>query len=364
MRISRERKVIGENIVITRVREEYPEHSFYYINSYIKKEKNILLMLRQIRSWLDINDLRLLTGFGFGFGRDIGHETLQEILPLVYLCDTASPSYDIQLVCTDKKDIEDPPLYDGQYCIRSLDHFDSGLHYISGIRPHTPNGCYKQAYTAFKTLKSCLEKLNIGYKGLARTWLYMDNILDWYDKLNLARSVFFTEEDIYDKLIPASTGIGLSNHFGSCLSLSAFAISGTAGAEAVKVIESPMQCPARDYESSFSRAVEIDMQKSKKLMISGTASIDSAGRTVYPDSVMKQIDHTMKVVKAILDSAGYLWDNTIRAVAYFPHRDDIGFFIDYCRINNIDSSFFMLTGGTVCRNDLLFELELDAVRNV
>ncbi len=363
MRISRERKLIGENIIITQVREEYPEHSFYYINSNIEKKENILFILNKIKSWLDTYDLTLLMGFGFGFDHGRGHGSLQEILSLVYLCDTAALSYDIQLVCTDKKDTE-TQAPDEKLCIKSIKHYDSRLHYISGIRPDISKDCYDQTYTAFMILKSCLERNNIDYKGLARTWLYLNNILEWYDKLNLARADFFDKEDIYEKLIPASTGIGLGNHYGSCLSLSAFAVSGMRQDKVVRVIESPMQCPAQDYKSSFSRAVEIDMQKTKKLMISGTASIDSEGSTIYPDSVIKQVDHTMKVVKAMLENEGYEWENTVRAVAYFPDRDDMGYFLDYCHNNNIDSSYFLLTGGTVCRKDLLFELELDAVKNV
>ncbi len=363
MKIRRERKVIGENIIITQVREEYPEHSFYYINSNIEKEENILFKFNKIKSWLAINDLTLLMGFGFGFDHGMGLGSLQDVLPLVYLCDNAALSCDIQLICTDKDDTE--ALSPGERCcIKSIKHYDSRLHYISGIQPDINKDCHEQAYTAFIILKSCLERNKINYKGLARTWLYLNNILAWYDKLNLARSDFFNKEDIYDKLIPASTGIGLGNIHGSCLSLSAFAVSDLGGDRAIRVIESPMQCPAREYKSLFSRAVEVDLQKSKKLIISGTASIDSAGSTIYPDSIVKQIDHTMKVVNAILEKEGYDWDNTVRAVAYFPDRDDIRYFLDYCCKNNIDSSYFLLTGGTVCRKDLLFELELDAVKNV
>ncbi|MFP4488715.1 MAG: hypothetical protein ACLFN1_05385 [Bacteroidales bacterium] len=363
MKISREKKIIGDNIIITQVREEYSEHSFYYINSNITKKENFFSVLGKIKSWLDINNLTLLTGFVFGLDPGMECGPLHDILPLVFLSDNMVLTYDIQLTCTDKKDME--TMATGEKCnIRSMNHYDSRLHYISGIQPNISGDGYAQTYNAFMTLKTCLEKNHIDYKGLARTWLYLDNILDWYDKFNLARSDFFNKEGIYNKLIPASTGIGLGNHCVSCLSLSAFAVSEKGRDKVVRVIESPMQCPAQDYKSSFSRAVEIDMQKSKKLMISGTASIDSEGCTVYPDSIIKQVDHTMKVVKAILEKGGYLWENTVRGIAYFPEPENARYFIDYCSKNNIDSSYFLLTAGTVCRKDLVFELELDAVKNV
>lgn len=363
MRISRERKLIDKNIIIIQVREEYPEHSFYYINSNIEKDENILFNLNKIKSWLDINDLTLLMGFGFGFNHNMKYEALQEVLALIYLCDNEALLCDIQLVCTDKKDTETFAT-DDELFIKSIQHYDSRLYYISGIRPELSKDCYEQAYTAFMILKSCLERNNIDYKGLLRTWLYLNNILNWYDKLNLARADFFNKEEIYDKLIPASTGIGLGNHYGSCLSLSAFAVSEMSVNKSVRVIESPMQCPAQEYKSLFSRAIEVNLQKSKRLLISGTASIDNAGSTIYPDCVVKQVDHTMKVVRAMLENEGYEWENTVRAVAYFPDRDDMGYFLDYCHNNNIDSSYFLLTGGTICRKDLLFELELDAVKSV
>jgi len=50
------------------------------------------------------------------------------------------------------------------------------------------------------------------FSHVARTWLYLDNLLDWYDDFNVVRTSFFRKHDVFRGLVPASTGIGGSNH--------------------------------------------------------------------------------------------------------------------------------------------------------
>ena len=76
---------------------------------------------------------------------------------------------------------------------------------------------------------------------------------------------------------------------------------------------------------------------------------------------MAQIDRTMKVVHAILESRGMAWRNTTRAIAYFQDMKSAPLLADYCRANGIMDLPVVNAHATVCRHDLLFEIELDAV---
>ena len=95
------------------------------------------------------------------------------------------------------------------------------------------------------------------FADVVRTWLYMDNILDWYDPFNCARDAFFKSRAVYDGLVPASTGIGSANLYGSAITACAIALK-PRQPSAVTVEPIPaLQCAALEYGSSFSRAVEI-----------------------------------------------------------------------------------------------------------
>ena len=96
------------------------------------------------------------------------------------------------------------------------------------------------------------------------------------------------------------------------------------------------------------------------MLISGTASIAPDGTSIHRDDVPAQIDRTMEVVHAILKSRNLTWDNTVRAIAYFADMADVPHFTAYCAKHGIRNLPVIHAHATVCRADLLFELELDA----
>ena len=55
------------------------------------------------------------------------------------------------------------------------------------------------------------------------------------------------------------------------------------------------------------------------------------------------------------------WGNTVRAVAYFREEQDAPLLQACCRENGIPALPVIVTHNTICRDDLLFEIELDAV---
>ena len=132
----------------------------------------------------------------------------------------------------------------------------------------------------------------------------------------------------------------------------------------IEKIGSPLQCPATDYKSSFSRAVEVGFFGHRRLYVSGTASIDADGNTVHLGDVKKQIDRTMEVVKAILDSRGMDWNDASRAIAYFPDLSNAGLLEDYLKEHSITDLPMAIAHGDICRDDLLFEIEVDTVKKI
>jgi enamine deaminase RidA (YjgF/YER057c/UK114 family) len=161
-------------------------------------------------------------------------------------------------------------------------------------------------------------------------------------------------------MVPASTGIGVANHAGTAVVADVYAVKPKTDKISIFAVPSPLQCPALDYRSSFSRAVEVDTVDQRLLMISGTASIAPGGETVLMGDTAGQIKRTMEVVDAILKSRDMDWVDTTRAIAYFTSVEDVYLLDEYCDEHGLPDMPVAVAHAEICRPDLLFELELDA----
>ncbi len=231
-----------------------------------------------------------------------------------------------------------------------------------GITSSLPNeDAYNHTLGNLKELEKTLGLFDFKYTDIARTWFYNDNILAWYDPFNKARTEFYTEQKIFEGLLPASTGIGSPNPKSKKITSGAIALK----PRTVKVfeVESPMQCGAPKYGSSFSRAVEIETETSRRIMISGTASIESGGKTAHLGDIDAQIDLTMRVIREILRSRGMDYSDTVRSVVYCLKPE---YYLNFKKWQEKSGITFphCPSYSIVCRDDLLFEVELDAVVNL
>jgi enamine deaminase RidA (YjgF/YER057c/UK114 family) len=162
--------------------------------------------------------------------------------------------------------------------------------------------------------------------------------------------------------VPASTGVGGCNSAGTALVSGLLAVKAKSKAVRAFEVRSPLQSSAADYGSSFSRAVELDLPDHQRLYVSGTASIDPSGITAHTGDPEAQVALTMKVVHAILESRGMNWGNVTRGLAYFKHSEDAPLFEKYRTNNNIPLFPEVIAENCICRDDLLFEIEVDAIR--
>ena len=220
----------------------------------------------------------------------------------------------------------------------------------------------EQAYAVFEKMERLLKQADMEFTDIARTWIYLNELLQWYDEFNVVRSRFFEERGVFEKMVPASTGIGAGSAAGEAMVSALLAIKPRNETVKVLAVPSPLQCPALDYKSSFARAVEIQQPGSRLLTISGTASIEPGGKTMHIDDTAKQIELTMQVISEILKSRGMGWGDTARAVAYFKDINEAHLLEQYCIDHNLPELPVAISHADVCRHDLLFEIELDAVR--
>ena len=256
-----------------------------------------------------------------------------------------------------------PVELDGRVIGTVVEDCDARFVVFAGLRPADVTASRaEQTKSLIDQLERALAVVEMDFHNVVRTWLYCDKILEWYDELNRVRNEFFTERGVYDRLVPASTGVGTGNPFGAALVADALAMVPLKSGASVKALPSPLQCPAPAYGSAFSRAVEITLPGCRRLYISGTASIHPEGETAHVGDVDKQVDLSMRVVKGILDSVGYTWTDINRAVAYFKRPADAGAWDRWVKANNIPAIPIVVVKADICRDDLLFEVEVDALR--
>jgi enamine deaminase RidA (YjgF/YER057c/UK114 family) len=124
---------------------------------------------------------------------------------------------------------------------------------------------------------------------------------------------------------------------------------------------------AYDYGSAFSRGMRIDLNGLSILLISGTASIDDAGRTVHVGDLRGQIRRTFDNITKLLASEGATWHDIVRTTCYLRDIER-----DYQAFNEERSAFYKMQGldplpastgiqAILCRPDLLVEIEAIAM---
>ncbi|MCU0857465.1 MAG: Rid family hydrolase [Pontiellaceae bacterium] len=220
----------------------------------------------------------------------------------------------------------------------------------------------EQTLSVFQTAETALKENGFCFTDTVRTWIYLDRLLDWYADFNRVRTGFFEKTGVFNRMVPASTGIGAGNPFGAAIVMDVFAVQPRTDAVKIFTVDSPLQNPALDYKSSFSRAVELDFPTHRTLLVSGTASIDPQGKTVHQNDVEKQIRLTMDVVKALLVSRGMDWTDLFRGIAYFKDMADLPVYRCIAQELGIPRFPLAVSHADVCRDDLFFEIEVDAVR--
>ena len=119
--------------------------------------------------------------------------------------------------------------------------------------------------------------------------------------------------------------------------------------------------------SSFSRGMRIDLNGLTILLISGTASIDEAGRSVHIGDFRAQVRRTLANITGLLASEGASWKDIVRTSCYLRDIDR-----DYQAFNEERTAFYTEQGldplpastgiqAKLCRPELLVEIEAIAM---
>jgi len=223
-------------------------------------------------------------------------------------------------------------------------------------------GPSQQADAVFQQMDAGLTGQGMTFANVLRTWFYNREILAWYKDFNAVRNRFFREKSVFSGMMPASTGVAGRNAIDGALIAGLIALEARRPEVKAFAVPSPLQSSAADYGSSFSRAVELDLPDHRRLYISGTASIDRSGKTVFLGDTRAQVRQTMEVVQAILRSRGMDWADVTRSLVYFKAAQDAPLFEAYRKANGLPAFPAIVVENDICRDDLLYEIEVDAIK--
>ena len=195
-----------------------------------------------------------------------------------------------------------------------------------------------------------------------RTWIYLKDIDLFY------RSMVDSRIEVFDRYgltaethYLASTGIeGACEHQFDVMTMDAYSVLGLAPEQMSFLNDFECMCPTRAYGVTFERGTRIAYADRSHHFISGTASIDSAGRVVHRGDPLAQLDRALFNVDAILRSGQGSLADLQYLLVYLRDPSDYGSVSRYLA-GRFPSLPVLIVQGAVCRPDWLIEVEGQAI---
>jgi enamine deaminase RidA (YjgF/YER057c/UK114 family) len=218
---------------------------------------------------------------------------------------------------------------------------------------------FEQAWNTFSEAERLLEQCGMGFHDVVRTWIHLRDIERDYDALNQARRQFFRHCGLERR--PASTGVqGIPFPDAHDFSISLCAVKSSRPLD-VTSVSTPSLSEAWAYGADFSRGLRVAEGNKVTLYISGTASIDEAGRTVHAGDFEAQVDRMVHNIESLLAEQGAAFENLVSGVAYLKNARDAPVLRSMFDERGFDGFPCALVVAPLCRPDLLCEAEAVAL---
>jgi enamine deaminase RidA (YjgF/YER057c/UK114 family) len=218
---------------------------------------------------------------------------------------------------------------------------------------------FEQALDMFCVAERLLQQCGMEFRDVVRTWIHLRDIDRDYDVLNKARREFFRRRGIERR--PASTGVqGIPFPDAHDFSMSLHAVKSARPLD-VTVMSTPTLNEAWSYGSDFSRGLRIAEANRVTLHVSGTASVDEAGRAVHVGNFAAQVDRMLQNIGSLLAQQGASFENLVSGVTYLRNPSDAPVLRSICHERGFDGFPCALVEASLCWPELLCEAEAVAM---
>lgn len=240
------------------------------------------------------------------------------------------------------------------------------LQNLHGAVPSQDASPDMQAGHMFERAERILKREQGDYRDMVRTWLYLSDILEWYNDFNKVRNQAYARfgimpsttdhEPVRNLSLPASTGIEGNNPAGAACLMDALALIGSNKPEIVQM-SNMRQKDAFRYRSAFSRGACIKHPDFKEIQISGTAAIDEQGISLHPGDFRNQVLRTFENVEALLAQQGATLQNICTGTAFLKRPQDAQEYQAITSELGLGNLPCVCVIADICRDDLLFEID-------
>ncbi len=218
---------------------------------------------------------------------------------------------------------------------------------------------YQQTLAVFEGAEKALQEAGMQFSDVVRTWIYLPDMERDYADLNRGRREFFKGRNIAPP--PASTGIGAGlapDEHDLCLIV--YAIKDRKGVSK-SVMMTPTLNEAPHYGADFSRGMRVTESNKESLYVSGTASLNETGASVYYDDLEAQAERMLLNVEGLLKAQGAGFEDIVYATTYvknIAHAKPLQEKLDEAGYVGFVNSMVL---APVCRPELLCETEAVAI---
>lgn len=218
---------------------------------------------------------------------------------------------------------------------------------------------YAQAWAMFRAAERLLARCDMGFRDVVRTWIQLRDIDRDYDALNAARREFFQHSGV--ELRPASTGVqGTPFPPGHECALSLHAVKSPRPL-VVSGMSTPALNEAWSYGADFSRGLRVAEANRITLHVSGTASIDEAGRTVHAGDFTAQAERMLDNIESLLARREATFASLVSGVTYLKRPADAPVLRALYRRRGFAGFPCAVVEAGLCRPELLCETEAVAL---
>ncbi len=261
------------------------------------------------------------------------------------------------------------PIYDdNQLSGVAFEHRDTQHVYLSGVSGRgTAESRQQEACDMFARADAILCATGCSYADVVRTWIYLADILEWYDEFNPIRSDFYSQlrsiAQTSSSWPPASTGIGARLPGPAHCLLDLFALAGP-GRRYVSVqpLHNPRQKEAYSYGSAFSRGMAITFGGIETVYVSGTAAVGEEGQSLCVGDLEGQVIRTLDNIASLLGTRRMTLADFVSSTVFIKQGHDVKLVRELIGDRGELLANSIYVAADICRPELLLEIDGIAVR--
>ena len=218
---------------------------------------------------------------------------------------------------------------------------------------------FAQAWDMFCAAERLLDQCGMEFRDVVRTWIHLRDIDRDYDALNSARREFFEHRGVEQR--PASTGVqGIPLPDAHDFSMSLHAVKSPRPLDVTTMSTSSLN-EAWSYGVDFSRGLKLTEANKVTLYVSGTASIDEAGRSAHAGDFEAQVGRMLDNIASLLAQQGATLKDVVSGVVYLKSASEAPALRALCHEGGFDGFPCALVEARLCRPELLCEAEAVAM---